>query len=93
MIGLSSIYFVDFKGNYLVSRSYKDDVSEEQVNRFISKLIDEQDELALKPILEENAASFIHIKIKDIYIIATSAKNPNAAMIVVYLYKLVNVSL
>lgn len=58
--------------------------------RFISRL-GEREDLNVKPVFEEDGITYIYIKANDVYLLATTAHNANAAMILMFLYKTVNV--
>ena len=90
MFGASAIYILDSKGKILISRNYRGDVPMSCAERFISR-ITEQEELNVKPVFEEDGVTYIYIKANDIFLLATTAQNANAAMILMFLYRTVNV--
>jgi AP-1 complex subunit mu len=51
----------------------------------------ENEDSLLKPIHEEDGISYVHIKYQDLYLVAVTNGNGNAAMIVLFLYQLVKV--
>jgi len=89
-IGASAIYILDSKGKILISRNYRGDVPMSCAERFISRLT-EQEELNVKPVFEEDGVTYVYIKLNDIYMLATTAHNANATMILMFLYRAANV--
>ena len=89
-IGASAIYILDAKGKILISRNYRGDVPMSCAERFIARLT-EQEELNVKPVFEEDGITYIYIKLNDIYMLATTSHNANAAMILMFLYRAANV--
>jgi len=59
-------------------------------SRFVAKLA-EEDELNVKPIIEEDGVTHIYVRHNNLYLLATTERNANAAMILLYLYKLIDV--
>jgi len=88
--GCSAIFILDAKGKILISRDYRGDVSLGCAERFISRIM-EKEELDVKPISEEDGVTYIYIKANNVYLLAVTNRNANAAMILMFLYKAVNV--
>jgi AP-1 complex subunit mu len=86
----SALFIMDQKGKILISRNYRGDVPMSVASRFISKLL-EEDEMNVKPIIEEEGVSYIFVKYNNLYLLATTERNCNAAMILLYLYKMIEV--
>jgi AP-1 complex subunit mu len=86
----SAIYFLDAKGKILISRNYRSDVPQAVVARFIDKLL-EEDEVALAPIIEEEGITYLFVKHHNIYVLAITDRNADAAMVLVTLYKVIGV--
>jgi AP-1 complex subunit mu len=45
----------------------------------------------VKPIIEEEGVSYIYVKYNNLYLLATTERNANASMILLYLYKMIEV--
>ena len=77
----SSIVFVNQKGDILIYRRFRDDVSRAEVMNFCNKIVATK---AAKetPIICLDGVSFIHTTSADITVIATSKGNINAALMV-----------
>lgn len=88
--GPSAVFILDSKGKILISRNYRGDVPMSAAERFISKLTEDED-LNIKPVLEEDGITYVYIKTCGLYLLATTMRNANAAMILMFLYRLVDV--
>jgi AP-1 complex subunit mu len=86
----SALFVLDQKGKILISRNYRGDVPMSVASRFIAKIIEEE-EMNIKPIIEEDGVSYIFVKYNNLYLLATTERNGNAAMILLYLYKMIEV--
>jgi AP-1 complex subunit mu len=88
--GLSALYILDLKGKILICRDYRGDVSTKSAGKFVSKLLDEE-ELNVKPITELDGVTHAYIRHQNLYLLATTKSNANAAMILLFLYRIVDV--
>jgi AP-1 complex subunit mu len=88
--GCSAVYILDQKGKLLISRNYRGDVAFNVAERFIAKILEEE-ELNLKPIVEEEGITYIYVKHSNLYFLAVTNRNANATMILLFLYKLIEV--
>ena len=86
----SSIVLINYKGEVLIYRNYKYDVSREETMEFCRKIIATK-EANEKPIIYLNGVSYIHTKEGEICVLATSKSNSNAAMIFNFLYALIKI--
>eukprot|EP01101_Sappina_pedata_P002928 TRINITY_DN1313_c0_g1_i2.p1 TRINITY_DN1313_c0_g1~~TRINITY_DN1313_c0_g1_i2.p1 ORF type:complete len:450 (+),score=165.94 TRINITY_DN1313_c0_g1_i2:155-1504(+) len=91
--GCSAIFIMDQKGKTLISRDYRGDVPFSAAEKFITKVLedDAQDPVYSKPIVIEDGITFIYVKHSNLYFLATSNRNANASMIIMFLYKLIEV--
>lgn len=64
----SALFVLDQKGKILISRNYRGDVPMSVASRFISKIL-EEDEMNVKPIIEEEGVSYIFVKYNNLYCI------------------------
>ncbi len=87
----SAIYFLDLKGKVLVSRNYRGDIDMNSIDKFMPILMDREEEGSLNPILRHLDTTFMYIKFNNLYIVASSKKNANVALIFTFLHKIVNV--
>jgi len=114
--GPSAVYILDAKGKVLISRNYRGDVPFSVAEKFMSKVLEEE-EVNIKPIVEEEGITYIYIKHQNLYrktdfflkylssvsfkylshpfftfsVLAVTNRNANAAMILLFLYKIVGV--
>eukprot|EP01094_Clydonella_sp_ATCC50884_P010659 TRINITY_DN2044_c0_g1_i1.p1 TRINITY_DN2044_c0_g1~~TRINITY_DN2044_c0_g1_i1.p1 ORF type:complete len:430 (-),score=176.31 TRINITY_DN2044_c0_g1_i1:306-1595(-) len=88
--GCSAIFMLDQKGKILIARNYRGDVPMACAERFIAKIMEEE-EMNLRPVVEEDGITYVYIKSNNIYILAVTNRNANPSMIIVFLYKLVEV--
>ena len=84
----SSILLLNSRGEVLIYRSYRDDVSRSEVSQFCTQVVAAK-EASERPIVTLNGVHYIHITHNTITLVAASASNVNTAMIVQFLYKLV----
>jgi hypothetical protein len=63
---ISALYILDLKGKIIISRDYRGDISINYVERFVTKILEEE-ESSLKPIFEEDGVSYIYIKHNNLY--------------------------
>jgi len=78
------------KGRHIISRNYRGDLPHNIPQRFISKLLDE-DESNVKPVIEDEGLSYIYFRHNNLYLMAASDINCNAAMILLFLHKLIGI--
>ena len=86
----SSVIFCNQKGDILIYRRFRDDVSRAEVMMFANQIVATK---AAKetPIICLDGVSFIHTTCNDITLVATSKGNINAALIVQFLYDFIGV--
>ncbi|CAB3369166.1 Hypothetical predicted protein [Cloeon dipterum] len=87
----SAIYFLDIKGKVLISRNYRGDIDLGVIEKFMPLLMEKEEEGTLTPILQTNECTFAYIKYNNLYIVSTSKKNANIALVFVFLHKIVQV--
>jgi len=85
-----AIYLLDLKGRVILSRNYRSDLPHNVAQRFMSRLL-EEDEVSLKPILEDEGMSFMYVRHNNLYLMAVTERNGNAAMITLFLHKVIEV--
>lgn len=64
----SAVFILDHKGKILISRNYRGDVPMSVASRFINKILEEE-ELNIKPILEEDGVTYIFVKHNNLFCI------------------------
>lgn len=86
----SSIVLINIKGEVLIYRSYKYDVSRQETMEFCRKIISTKEAKEM-PIISMNGVSYVFITEGEIILLATTKSNINTAMIFKFLYAFVNV--
>lgn len=64
----SAVIILDGRGKVLISRNYRGDVPLGVASRFITRILEEE-EVNVKPIIEEDGISYIFIKYNNLYCI------------------------
>ena len=90
---LSGIYILDMKGKVLISRNYRGDIENGVIDKFIGLVMDKEEDGSLTPLLQTEEATFAFIRRNNLYVVATTKKNSNIAMIFVLLHKICQVML
>jgi AP-2 complex subunit mu-1 len=85
----SSLVLINVKGEVLIYRTYKYDVSRQETMEFCRKIIATK-EATEKPIIYMNGVSYIHTTEGEITLLATTKSNTNSAMIFNFLYAFIN---
>eukprot|EP00043_Microstomoeca_roanoka_P014692 m.146198 g.146198 ORF g.146198 m.146198 type:complete len:424 (-) comp16077_c3_seq1:127-1398(-) len=87
----SAVYLLDLKGKVLISRDYRGDLPWGCIDKFLPLVIEAEEEGTATPIVQADEVTFMYIKHENLYFVATSKKNANAALVFVFLHKLVEV--
>ncbi|TIB06459.1 hypothetical protein E3P96_00437 [Wallemia ichthyophaga] len=88
----SLIAILDLKGKSLIQRSYKDDIPASTVDRFMPIVLDMEEDLqTVTPCFTKDGVNYMHIRYSNLYILALSKNNSNAAEIILFLHKLASV--
>jgi AP-2 complex subunit mu-1 len=83
---LSTLFISTVKGEILIFRQFKDNVTRHECQAFCSKMIASK-EATDKPIYRLSDCSFVHIPFNDLTLVAATKENSNACLIVKFLYK------
>ncbi|KAG5240787.1 AP-1 complex [Salix suchowensis] len=88
----SALFLLDIKGRVLVWRDYRGDVSAVQAERFFTKFIEKEgDPQSQDPVVYDNGVSYMFIQHSNVYLMAASRQNCNAASLISFLHSVVNV--
>ncbi len=63
----SAIYILDLKGKTLIFRDYRGDIPHNVIDKFVKRVIKEEEEEDVRPVFEEGGYSFCHIKHMNLY--------------------------
>ncbi len=88
---MSAIFFLDIKGRVIVYRDYRGDISPKYAERFMAKLNELEENSKQAPILYDEGVSYIYLQVSNLYLLAVTRTNANAAAIVVFLHSLVDI--
>jgi AP-2 complex subunit mu-1 len=86
---ISAIYLINLKGEILIYRSYRDDVSRAAADAFRMQVLAAKE--FRSPVQVYEKASFFHIRSANMYLVAATRENVNASMVFEFLYQLVGV--
>jgi AP-2 complex subunit mu-1 len=84
----SSIVFINGKGEILIYRRYREDVSRAEVQQFCSKIVATK-EVKEQPITLLDDVSFVHTTQGDITLVATTKSNSNVALLMQFLLQII----
>ena len=77
----------------LISRNYRGDVDMSAIDKFMPLVMENEEESVVTPLLCHSQCTFIYIKYNNLYLVATTRKNANVALVFSFLHKLVQVAL
>jgi len=86
---ISAILFINLKGDLVIYRFYRDNVSRAATDAFRQRVI-AQKKTGL-PVTEIDKTSFIYTRHADIYVVAITRHNANVTLIYQFLFKLIEV--
>lgn len=75
----------------MISRNYRGDIDMSSIDKFMTLLMDKEEESNVSPIIQHGDIAFIYIKYNNLYLVATSKKNANVALVFSFLHKVVQV--
>lgn len=84
---ISAVYILDLKGKVLISRNYRGDIDLNIIEKFMPLLGEREDESCPCPTLQYQDVNFLFIKCNNLYLVATTNKNANAALILQFLHR------
>ena len=61
-----SLYILDLKGKVIISRHYRSDLPANVPQRFIARIM-EEDEVNVKPVIQDEGLSFIYVRHNNLY--------------------------
>ena len=75
----------------LISRNYRGDISSNSIEKFLPLVLEQEEESVPTPIVVWGNVTFVYIKCNNLYIVATTKINANAALIFTFLHRLTQV--
>jgi len=85
----SGVYILDSKGKSLISRNYRGDVETSDVDKFMTLVMEKEEEGITSPIIVYGDVTFVFIKYNNLILLSVTKTNANAALIFSFLHKLV----
>ncbi|XP_031569369.1 AP-1 complex subunit mu-1-like [Actinia tenebrosa] len=93
-MAMSAVYVLDVKGKVIISRNYRGDIDNSSIDKFMPLVLEKEDEGDTQsPICVHGEVTFVYIKYNNLYLVCTTKKNANVALIFVFLHKMVQVFL
>lgn len=87
---LSSIIFINMRGDVLIYRIYKDDISRTETFNFCTRLIANKNKKET-PVLYLDGTTFFYVPYKDFILVAATKINVNCAMVFQFLYSILTI--
>uniref|UniRef100_A0A4W5MTE4 Adaptor related protein complex 1 subunit mu 3 n=1 Tax=Hucho hucho TaxID=62062 RepID=A0A4W5MTE4_9TELE len=87
----SAIFILDLKGKVLISRNYMGNMDMNEVDHFMPIMMRMEEDAESLPLVTHGSAHFLWIKHRNLYLVAMTKKNANAALVYSFLYKMVEV--
>jgi len=85
----SGVYILDSKGKALISRNYRGDVENADVDKFMTLVMEKEEEGITSPIIVHGEVTFVFIKYNNLILLSVTKTNANAALTFSFLHKLV----
>ncbi|KAI7850007.1 Mu homology domain-containing protein [Circinella umbellata] len=86
---ISAFFIYNQKGEVLISRLYRHDLKRSVADIFRIQVISNTD--VRSPIITLGSTSFFHVRHENLYIVAVSRWNANAALVFEFCYRVVNI--
>lgn len=88
----SAIFFLDLKGKTLLARNYRGDIPMSAVEKFPILLSEaEEESSSVPPCFSDEGINYLYIRHNNLYLLALTKKNTNAAEILLFLHRIVEV--
>jgi AP-2 complex subunit mu-1 len=88
---ISAIFLVNQKGEIVMNRFYRDDVSRQVVDTFRLKVIASKETGSQAPLKLVENSTFIYTRHNNIYFVAVTRSNLNPALVLEFLYRLIKI--
>ncbi|CAN6644562.1 AP-1 complex subunit mu-1-I [Trichomonascus vanleenenianus] len=88
----SAVFFLDLKGKPLLSRNYRGDIPMSAVEKFPMLLLEAEEESSVvPPCFSHEGINYLYITHNNLYLMALTKRNSNAAEILLFLHRIVKV--
>eukprot|EP00644_Phytophthora_capsici_P000525 jgi/Phyca11/540430/estExt2_Genewise1Plus.C_PHYCAscaffold_40965 len=85
---ISALFLISQKGDVVLNRFYRDDVSRRAADNFRLQVIAAKETGTLPPVKVIDGCSFLYTRHENLYLVAVSRANINAALVFQFLYQL-----
>ncbi|RLN48012.1 hypothetical protein BBJ28_00000405 [Nothophytophthora sp. Chile5] len=85
---ISALFLISQKGEVVLNRFYRDDVSRRAADSFRMQVIAAKETGTLPPVKIIDGCSFLYTRHENLYLVAVSRANINAALVFQFLYQL-----
>mmetsp|Transcript_15329 Transcript_15329/g.16072 ORF Transcript_15329/g.16072 Transcript_15329/m.16072 type:complete len:434 (+) Transcript_15329:28-1329(+) len=87
----SAIFMINQKGEPVVSRHFRTDITKTSIDSFRTKIIMGKATGNTAPIIHMEGTTFIFVKHTNLYLVAATRTNPNVALILEYLFQKIRI--
>ena len=88
---ISAIFLVNQKGEVVMNRIYRDDVSRQVVDTFRLKVIASKETGSQAPIKTVESSTFLYTRQNNLYLVAVTRSNVNPALVFEFLFRLIKI--
>uniref|UniRef100_A0A674DZZ9 Adaptor related protein complex 1 subunit mu 3 n=1 Tax=Salmo trutta TaxID=8032 RepID=A0A674DZZ9_SALTR len=86
-----NVHWQTSDGHVLISRNYMGNMDMNEVDHFMPIMMTMEEDADSSPLVTHGSAHFLWIKHRNLYLVAMTKKNANAALVYSFLYKMVEV--
>ncbi|KAK2459429.1 hypothetical protein APHAL10511_008540 [Amanita phalloides] len=87
---ISAFFIFNLKGEVLISRLYRTDFKRTIAEVFRIQVVSNSD--VRSPIITLGSTSFFHVRVNNLYVVAVTKTNSNAALVFEYCYRFINIA-
>ncbi|KAF8634543.1 hypothetical protein AX15_000841 [Amanita polypyramis BW_CC] len=87
---ISAFFIFNLKGEVLISRLYRTDFKRSIADVFRIQVVSNSD--VRSPIITLGSTSFFHVRVNNLYVVAVTKTNANAALVFEYCYRFINIT-
>eukprot|EP00640_Fibrocapsa_japonica_P004375 CAMPEP_0113951424 /NCGR_PEP_ID=MMETSP1339-20121228/86044_1 /TAXON_ID=94617 /ORGANISM="Fibrocapsa japonica" /LENGTH=228 /DNA_ID=CAMNT_0000959665 /DNA_START=39 /DNA_END=722 /DNA_ORIENTATION=- /assembly_acc=CAM_ASM_000762 len=88
---ISAILIINPKGEIVISRFYRDDVTRSSADIFRSTVIAKKEASSMSPVLFLSKSTFIYTRHLNLYFVAVTKSNVNPALVLEFLYQKIRI--
>ena len=81
----SALYFMNLRGEVLMERQYRDDVTRQMAGAFKTEILNGGKDRGNVPVVNVGACSFMYRRERDVYVVAVTRQNANAMLAFTFL--------